>query len=184
MLSQLFGMLTRPMWLPLGLHLGYAHCSLSSITIIIGCLIVIHLQQSAVYLQSLSNIMDASMEDLARCPGIGERKVKRLHDTFHEPFRRVISSQPVIPETTFQKGSDAPSVNEIVELEREREDVSKCGNREPEMTVKSALSMAFAKYADKFGKKNGKSLEEKMGETSDAVEPEAASGTPGEGAAD
>lgn len=26
-------------------------------------------------LQSLSNIMDASMEDLARCPGIGERKV-------------------------------------------------------------------------------------------------------------
>uniref|UniRef100_A0A2P2L6D5 Uncharacterized protein MANES_09G164300 n=1 Tax=Rhizophora mucronata TaxID=61149 RepID=A0A2P2L6D5_RHIMU len=111
-------------------------------------------------------------------------QVKRLHDTFHEPFRRVISSQPVIPETTFQKGSDAPSVNEIVELEREREDVSKCGNREPEMTVKSALSMAFAKYADKFGKKNGKSLEEKMGETSDAVEPEAASGTPGEGAAD
>lgn len=26
-------------------------------------------------LQSLSGIMDASMEDLARCPGIGERKV-------------------------------------------------------------------------------------------------------------
>lgn len=25
--------------------------------------------------QSLSNIMGASMEDLARCPGIGERKV-------------------------------------------------------------------------------------------------------------
>lgn len=26
-------------------------------------------------LQSLSHIMDVSMEDLARCPGIGERKV-------------------------------------------------------------------------------------------------------------
>lgn len=26
-------------------------------------------------LQSLSHVMDASMEDLARCPGIGERKV-------------------------------------------------------------------------------------------------------------
>lgn len=26
-------------------------------------------------LQSLSGIMDSSMEDLARCPGIGERKV-------------------------------------------------------------------------------------------------------------
>ena len=27
------------------------------------------------YLQSLSQIMNASMEELARCPGIGERKV-------------------------------------------------------------------------------------------------------------
>ncbi|RWW03768.1 hypothetical protein GW17_00033045 [Ensete ventricosum] len=27
---------------------------------------------------SLSHIMDASMEDLARCPGIGERKVLHL----------------------------------------------------------------------------------------------------------
>jgi DNA integrity scanning protein DisA with diadenylate cyclase activity len=27
------------------------------------------------YFQSLSRIMDASMEELARCPGIGERKV-------------------------------------------------------------------------------------------------------------
>ncbi|GAV63193.1 HHH domain-containing protein/Rad10 domain-containing protein [Cephalotus follicularis] len=48
---------------------------------------------------SLSNIMDASMEDLARCPGIGERKVKRLHDTLHEPFKRVVSSQPAVSET-------------------------------------------------------------------------------------
>ncbi|KAL1542234.1 Excision repair cross-complementation group 1 [Salvia divinorum] len=39
---------------------------------------------------SLSNIMDASMEDLARCPGIGERKVGRLHDTFHEPFKSAV----------------------------------------------------------------------------------------------
>ncbi|KAB2630136.1 hypothetical protein D8674_007655 [Pyrus ussuriensis x Pyrus communis] len=34
------------------------------------------------------------MEDQARCPGIGERKVKRLYDTFHEPFKRVVASHP------------------------------------------------------------------------------------------
>ncbi|EPS61754.1 hypothetical protein M569_13040, partial [Genlisea aurea] len=39
---------------------------------------------------SLGHIMDASMEDLARCPGIGERKVKRLYDCFHEPFKREV----------------------------------------------------------------------------------------------
>lgn len=49
------------------------------------------------YMQSLSNIMDASMEDLARCPGIGDRKVenfkeKNLHNSPHiktkKPFNR------------------------------------------------------------------------------------------------
>ena len=29
----------------------------------------------SMYLQSLPQIMNASMEELARCPGIGERKV-------------------------------------------------------------------------------------------------------------
>lgn len=33
----------------------------------------------SVTMQSLSRIMDASMEDLARCPGIGERKVIFYH---------------------------------------------------------------------------------------------------------
>ena len=35
----------------------------------------IHIELVVISLQSLSHIMDASMEDLARCPGIGERKV-------------------------------------------------------------------------------------------------------------
>ena len=30
----------------------------------------------------------ASMEELSACPGIGPTKLRRLHDTFHEPFRR------------------------------------------------------------------------------------------------
>eukprot|EP00249_Psilotum_nudum_P012968 c24077_g1_i3 orf=69-1025(-) len=37
---------------------------------------------------TLSAIIGGSMEELARCPGIGEKKVRRLYDAFHEPFRR------------------------------------------------------------------------------------------------
>ncbi|KAG4395505.1 hypothetical protein AAZX31_20G218200 [Glycine max] len=58
----------------------------------------------------LCNIMGASMEDLARCPGIvGERKVKRLFDTFHEPFKHVESSRQAIPETSVQNKPASPS---------------------------------------------------------------------------
>ncbi|KAH1037592.1 hypothetical protein GYH30_056775 [Glycine max] len=58
---------------------------------------------------SLCNIMGASMEDLARCPGIGERKVKRLFDTFHEPFKHVESNRQAIPETSVQNKPASPS---------------------------------------------------------------------------
>lgn len=34
--------------------------------------------------------MQASMEELSACPGIGPTKVRRLHETFHEPFRRTL----------------------------------------------------------------------------------------------
>ncbi|MQL98247.1 hypothetical protein Taro_030953 [Colocasia esculenta] len=102
---------------------------------------------------SLSRIMDASMEELARCPGIGERKVKRLYDTFHEPFRR-ISSQSTIP-SEASVGEKIPgessSVVEGAEIVEEKADSSEAG-KEPGMTVKSALSAAFAKYSDKVRK--------------------------------
>ncbi|KAJ0015057.1 hypothetical protein Pint_19982 [Pistacia integerrima] len=77
---------------------------------------------------SLSHIMDASMEDLARCPGIGERK----------KWKKTQKMQANV------------------------------GRKEPEKTVKSALSAAFAKYADKIGKKNNRSPANKEGETSAA----------------
>ncbi|KAG5244868.1 DNA excision repair protein [Salix suchowensis] len=120
---------------------------------------------------SLSNIMDASMEDLARCPGIGERKVKRLYDTFHEPFKRVVSSHPVVPQTPVQKDTEPSSVNEVAEMEMEEASANKRGKKEPELTVKSALSSAFAKYGNKLG--NKKSQGEKVGETSTAIDSEA-----------
>ncbi len=30
------------------------------------------------------------MEELSACPGIGPTKVRRLYETFHEPFRRTL----------------------------------------------------------------------------------------------
>lgn len=101
---------------------------------------------------SLSHIMDASMEDLARCPGIGERKVKRLYDTFHEPFKRVVPNRPDAPvqsEPTSGSLESEPPANE-----KETEDASKRLRKDPEVILKSALSVAFAKYSDKLGKKN------------------------------
>lgn len=99
---------------------------------------------------SLSRIMDASMEELARCPGIGERKVKRLYDTFHEPFKR-ISTRPniVVPDTPDrEKASGQPSlINDGTQDAAEKPDTSK---NKKGSDVKSALSAAFAKYSEKI----------------------------------
>ena len=80
-------------------------------------------------------------------------QVKRFYDTFHEPFKHVVSSHPPIPETPSQKDVEPSSVNEVTEVEKDAEDVNKRRKKELELTVKSALSAAFAKYADKMGKK-------------------------------
>ena len=32
----------------------------------------------------------AGIEELSTCPGMGPTKVRRLFDTFHEPFRRTL----------------------------------------------------------------------------------------------
>ncbi|XP_030505820.2 DNA excision repair protein ERCC-1 [Cannabis sativa] len=124
---------------------------------------------------SLSHIMDASMEDLARCPGIGERKVKRLHDTFHEPFKRAVVSVPTVPETSTQNNVKPSSVNEDKEKAEQvdAENDGKRSKKEPDLTIKSALSAAFAKYADKVVRNNTKSPCKRKGETSSATEEEA-----------
>ena len=38
--------------------------------------------------QTLNAVMNASMEDLALCPGLGPYKVQRIHEMFHQPLRR------------------------------------------------------------------------------------------------
>lgn len=112
---------------------------------------------------SLSNIMGASMEDLARCPGIGERKVKRLFDTFHEPFKRVESIRQAIPETSVQNKpasqdtsviNNTESSSSLEDKHKDADSASKRKKKEPEFTVKSALSVAFAKLSERAGKRN------------------------------
>ncbi|EFN59249.1 hypothetical protein CHLNCDRAFT_19196 [Chlorella variabilis] len=41
---------------------------------------------------SVAVIFKASAEELQACPGIGPTKARRLHETFHQPFRRSISA--------------------------------------------------------------------------------------------
>ncbi|KAL2514768.1 DNA excision repair protein ERCC-1 [Forsythia ovata] len=105
---------------------------------------------------SLSHIMDASMEDLARCPGIGERKVKRLYDTFHEPFKRVVPNHHSGTETLIHDNAEPSSVSERNDDDEEFQDASKRRKKEPELSVKSALQAAFAKYSGRIGKKSNK----------------------------
>ncbi|XP_042014039.1 DNA excision repair protein ERCC-1-like isoform X1 [Salvia splendens] len=103
---------------------------------------------------SLSNIMDASMEDLARCPGIGERKVRRLHDTLHEPFKRAVPNPaaPVAENPINNEGGPA-SGSERNEEVKENQETSKEHKKEEEINVRSALKAAFAKYSSTRGSK-------------------------------
>jgi DNA excision repair protein ERCC-1 len=77
-----------------------------------------------------------------------------LYDTFHEPFKRVVSSRPAVSETPVQDNAEPRSVSVEKEEDNATENANKGKNKEPELTVKSALSAAFARYADKVGKKN------------------------------
>ncbi|XP_042491499.1 DNA excision repair protein ERCC-1 [Macadamia integrifolia] len=102
---------------------------------------------------SLSRIMDASMEDLARCPGIGEHKVRRLYETFHEPFKRSAFSRPTaVPEAPVQDAAAPSSIDNDVEAAEECI-ATKQKKKDPDLIMKSALSAAFAKYSDKICKK-------------------------------
>ncbi|EYU33192.1 hypothetical protein ABFS82_06G147800 [Erythranthe guttata] len=105
---------------------------------------------------SLSNIMDASVDDLARCPGIGERKVKRLYDTFHEPFKRVVPNHTPIAENPIDNLAPESEKNEE---EKETVDETKRRKKEEPVSVKSALKAAFAKYGEIGRKKNTESGE-------------------------
>lgn len=77
-------------------------------------------------------------------------QVKRLYDTFHEPFKRV--SCQSVPPTAESENKNSNEVNEP--------DISNDGSQQKEVevpaTVKSALAAAFSKYKNKVSKIKGK----------------------------
>lgn len=98
-------------------------------------------------------------------------QVKRLYDTFHEPFKRVVPSQPLNQETQIHINFKPSSATGEQEVENEIGDANKRKKKEPELSIKSALSAAFAKYSDRIGSKNNKShIKEGDSEKSPAAE--------------
>ena len=73
-----------------------------------------------------------------------------MYDTFHEPFKRVIPKQPSTVETSAQLFTPSEAKEDVKETGRS----SKRDKKEPNLTVKSALSAAFAKYKDKISTEN------------------------------
>lgn len=88
--------------------------------------------------------------------------MKRLYDTFHEPFKRATSSYPTVVEPTIPETPVQEDVNSEEPVEQDDDFVENSRKRkkkEPEKTVKTALSAVFARYSDKLSKKNEKQKE-------------------------
>lgn len=85
-------------------------------------------------------------------------QVKRMYDTFHEPFKRVTPNRSEAP--VQNDPTPASFDGEPPAVEKETEETSKRQKKDPEVILKSALSVAFAKYSDKLSKKNTPSEKE------------------------
>eukprot|EP00741_Cyanophora_paradoxa_P001338 tig00000480_g1294.t1 len=56
---------------------------------------------------SLKAIMNASMDELALCPGLGEKKVRRIYEAFHEPLQA--KRQRALQEDQLRISTAAPA---------------------------------------------------------------------------
>lgn len=66
------------------------------ITNVVTCIRSVNKTDSAQLVSQFKNmhgIVNASMEDLSSCPGIGEKKVRRLYEAFHKPFSSLAASK-------------------------------------------------------------------------------------------
>lgn len=102
---------------------------------------------------TLAATMGASMEELARCPGIGERKVKRLYDAFHEPFRRTIKIKQVQLSDT---GIASAKINKDTQQDcsEEQSTVEQASKipvvENPKSSVRKALNAVYAKHGERL----------------------------------
>lgn len=85
-----------------------------------------------------------------------------MYDTFHEPFRRVSSRPAVVASETPTKENNKDKNVEPPSAESE-------ARKEPTLNVKSALTAAFAKYAERVRKPDEKSSSPEKGEGSSSV---------------
>lgn len=85
-------------------------------------------------------------------------QVKRLYDTFHKPFRRVSSDSTVsLGASAMESTPREPTlVAKSDELAVEGTADPSKNDKEPDLTVKSALSTAFAKYSSKIRSRDRK----------------------------
>lgn len=111
---------------------------------------------------TLAATMGASMEELARCPGIGERKVKRLYDAFHEPFRRTIKQVRLSDMGFTSANINKDTQQDCSEEQSAVEQASKTVVVEsPKISVRKALESVYAKHgarldAQKSSASNGR----------------------------
>ncbi|BFI28385.1 DNA excision repair protein ERCC-1 [Marchantia polymorpha subsp. ruderalis] len=132
---------------------------------------------------TLAGIFNGSMEDFARCPGIGERKVKRLYDAFYEPFRRVPTTVKVeaadgqevtptqVPEvqkhTAEASGKSGQKPGEgNVSIGQEVLPTSKLISRDGDVSVRDALNAVRGKLKGKPSPNKDGSSNRKKDETS------------------
>ncbi|KAH7441873.1 hypothetical protein KP509_03G060000 [Ceratopteris richardii] len=114
---------------------------------------------------TLAATMGASMEELARCPGIGERKVKRLYEAFHEPFRRTVrqarlSEMGIVSsgKEGTQKCSESPP-SKGAQVDNMKDDLGEeqtsdvPSTKNPEVSVRKALDAAYAKLGGRHNPK-------------------------------
>lgn len=80
-------------------------------------------------------------------------QVKRLYDTFHEPFKRAVPNHTPTAENPIDNNAGLTSESKRNEDVKEIQNASKRHKKEEELSVKSALKAAFAKYSGAISRK-------------------------------
>ena len=70
---------------------------------------------------TLRKVMNATMEDIRLCPGIGEKKARRLHEAFNKPFSSAIAkkrkAERLAAEAAINEDYDTDEIVTIGEIE-------------------------------------------------------------------